>query len=196
MSDHQALVEALLMKSILGQDLVDTKFHLFSGRSPLSSKTSQLQALSANDVVLTARSEFFAERELSFAYEGGELAYDQSRQYCPERGRTTLRLLISTMAQCSRMAWHLTIMDTLLTAILKMMKMMMKLVKRRSAIKLPPPPIVRGYKMISDARSDVSCKEKPVNQMKMTMIHLSWRVVGVKLIQQSVIPFQPVQHKQ
>ncbi|KAG2087725.1 hypothetical protein BD769DRAFT_1529732 [Suillus cothurnatus] len=78
MSDHQALVEALLMKSILGQDLVDTKFHLFSGRSPLSRKTSQLQALSANDVVLTARSEFFAERELSFAYEGGELAYDQS----------------------------------------------------------------------------------------------------------------------
>ncbi|KAG2117654.1 hypothetical protein BD769DRAFT_1777983 [Suillus cothurnatus] len=61
MSDHQALVEALLMKSILGQDLVDTKFHLYSGRSPLSRKTSQLQALSANDVVLTARSEFFAE---------------------------------------------------------------------------------------------------------------------------------------
>jgi hypothetical protein len=78
MSDHQALVEALLMKSILGQDLVDTKFHLFSGRSPLSSKTSQLQALSANDVVLTARSEFFAECKLSFAHEGGELAYDQS----------------------------------------------------------------------------------------------------------------------
>jgi hypothetical protein len=61
MSDHQALVEALLMKSILGQDLVDTKFHLYSARLPLSRKTSQLQALSANDVVLTARSEFFAE---------------------------------------------------------------------------------------------------------------------------------------
>jgi hypothetical protein len=193
MSDHQALVEALLMKSILGQDLVDTKFHLFSGRSPLSSKTSQLQALSANDVVLTARSEFFAECKLSFAHEGGELAYDQSCQYCPERGRPTLRLLISTVAQCSRMARHLMIMDMLLTAILKMM---MKLVKRRSAIKLPPPPIVRGYKMISDAHSDVSCKEKQVNQMKMTTIHLSWRVVGVKLIQQSVIPFQPAHHKQ
>ncbi|KAG2087726.1 hypothetical protein BD769DRAFT_1529736, partial [Suillus cothurnatus] len=47
------------------------------------------------------------------------------------------------MAQCSRMARHLTIMDTLPTAILKMMKMMKKLVKRRSAIKLPPPLIVR-----------------------------------------------------
>ncbi|KAG2028486.1 hypothetical protein BDR03DRAFT_1078038, partial [Suillus americanus] len=61
MSDRQALVEALLMKSILGQDLVDTKFHLFSGRSAHSRKVSRLQALSANDVVLTARSDFFAE---------------------------------------------------------------------------------------------------------------------------------------
>ncbi|KAG1882433.1 hypothetical protein F4604DRAFT_1744055, partial [Suillus subluteus] len=61
MSDHQALVDALLMKSILGQELVDTKFHLFSGRSAHSRKVSQLQALSANDVVLTARSDFLAE---------------------------------------------------------------------------------------------------------------------------------------
>ncbi|KAG1722910.1 hypothetical protein EDB19DRAFT_1765883, partial [Suillus lakei] len=60
-SDHQALVEALLMKSILGQELIDTKFHLFSGRSAHSRKVTRLQALSANDVVLTARSEFFAE---------------------------------------------------------------------------------------------------------------------------------------
>jgi hypothetical protein len=69
------------------------------------------------------------------------------------------------------------IKETLPTAILKMMKMM-KLVKRRSAIKLPPLPI-----------------ERQVNQMKMMMIHLSWRVVGVKLIQQSMIPFQPAHHK-
>ncbi|KAG1882435.1 hypothetical protein F4604DRAFT_1744063, partial [Suillus subluteus] len=61
MSDHQAIVEVLLMKSILGQELVDTKFHLFSGRSAHSRKVSQLQALSANDVVLTARSDFLAE---------------------------------------------------------------------------------------------------------------------------------------
>ncbi|KAG1896542.1 uncharacterized protein F5891DRAFT_1175124 [Suillus fuscotomentosus] len=32
MSNHQALVETLLMKSILGQELVNTKFHMFSGR--------------------------------------------------------------------------------------------------------------------------------------------------------------------
>ncbi|KAG1818191.1 uncharacterized protein BJ212DRAFT_1480008 [Suillus subaureus] len=78
MSDHQALVEALLMKSILGQGLVDTKFHLFSGCSAHSRKVSQVQALSANDVVLTARSDFFAERKLFFTCEGGELAYDLS----------------------------------------------------------------------------------------------------------------------
>jgi hypothetical protein len=78
MSDHQALVEALLMKSILGQELVDTKFHLFSGRSAHSRKVSRLQALSGNDVVLAARSDFFAQRRLSFAHEGGELAYNQS----------------------------------------------------------------------------------------------------------------------
>ncbi|KAG2037930.1 hypothetical protein BDR03DRAFT_981933 [Suillus americanus] len=61
MSDHQALVEALLMKSILGQELIDTKFHLFSSRPPHPRKVSQLQALSANDVVLTARSVFLGE---------------------------------------------------------------------------------------------------------------------------------------
>ncbi|KAG2054174.1 hypothetical protein BDR06DRAFT_955787 [Suillus hirtellus] len=61
MSNHQALVEVLLMKSILGQQLVDTKFHVFSGRSAHSRKVIRLQALSANDIVLTAHSEFFAE---------------------------------------------------------------------------------------------------------------------------------------
>lgn len=61
MSNHQALVEALLMKSLLGYELVDTKFHLFSGRSAHPRKVTRLQALSANDIVLTARSEFFAE---------------------------------------------------------------------------------------------------------------------------------------
>lgn len=61
MSDYQALVEALLMKSILGQELVDTKFHLFSARSVHSRKVSRPQALSGNDVVLAARSDFFAE---------------------------------------------------------------------------------------------------------------------------------------
>jgi hypothetical protein len=64
MSNHQALVEALLMKSILGQELVDTKFHIFSGRSAHLRKVTQLQVLSANDVVLTARSDFFAECKL------------------------------------------------------------------------------------------------------------------------------------
>lgn len=49
------------MKSILGQELVDTKFHLFSGRSAHSRKVSRLQALSGNDVVLAARSDFFAQ---------------------------------------------------------------------------------------------------------------------------------------
>ncbi|KAG2102869.1 uncharacterized protein F5147DRAFT_654944 [Suillus discolor] len=33
MSNHEALVKALLMKLILGQELVDTKFHIFSSRS-------------------------------------------------------------------------------------------------------------------------------------------------------------------
>ncbi|KAG0706116.1 hypothetical protein DFH29DRAFT_996270 [Suillus ampliporus] len=61
MSTHQALVEALLMKSILGQELVDTKFHLFSGRSANPRKVTRLQALSANDIVLAAHSDFFAE---------------------------------------------------------------------------------------------------------------------------------------
>lgn len=61
MSDHQALVEALLMKSILGQELIDTKFHLFSSRPSHPRKVSQLQSLSANDVVLTARSDFLGE---------------------------------------------------------------------------------------------------------------------------------------
>ncbi|KAG2083484.1 hypothetical protein BD769DRAFT_1724187 [Suillus cothurnatus] len=61
MSNHQALVEALLMKSILGQELVDTKFHIFSGCSAHLLKVVRLQALSANDVVLTACSEFLAE---------------------------------------------------------------------------------------------------------------------------------------
>lgn len=52
------------MKSILGQELVDTKFHIFSGRSAHLRKVTQLQVLSANDVVLTARSDFFAECKL------------------------------------------------------------------------------------------------------------------------------------
>ncbi|OJA15814.1 hypothetical protein AZE42_09162 [Rhizopogon vesiculosus] len=60
MSTPEALVEALLMKSILGEELVDTKFHLFSGRSIPTCNVTRLQALSANDVVLTSRSDFFA----------------------------------------------------------------------------------------------------------------------------------------
>ncbi|KAG2143602.1 hypothetical protein DEU56DRAFT_979293 [Suillus clintonianus] len=61
MTDHRALVEALLMKLLLGQELIDTKFHLFSGRSAHQRRVTRLQALSANDVVLTARCNFFAE---------------------------------------------------------------------------------------------------------------------------------------
>ncbi|KAG1899616.1 uncharacterized protein F5891DRAFT_1189426 [Suillus fuscotomentosus] len=61
MSNHQAPVEALLMKSILGQQLVDTKLHTFSSRSAHPRKVIRPQALFANDVVLIARSEFFAE---------------------------------------------------------------------------------------------------------------------------------------
>ncbi|OAX33214.1 hypothetical protein K503DRAFT_804550 [Rhizopogon vinicolor AM-OR11-026] len=61
MSTPKALVEALLMKSILGEELIDTKFHLFSGRSIPTRSVTRLQALSVNDVVLASRSDFFAE---------------------------------------------------------------------------------------------------------------------------------------
>ena len=70
MSTPQALVETLLMKSILGQELTDTKFHFFSGRSVHTRQLTRLQALWANDVVLTSRSEFFAECKLAFHMAG------------------------------------------------------------------------------------------------------------------------------
>ncbi|KAG1846633.1 hypothetical protein F4604DRAFT_1936298 [Suillus subluteus] len=80
MSNHQALVEALsVMKSILDQELMDMKFHIFSGCSAHLRKVLQLQALSANDVVLTLHSDFF----------------------CRMMGITTTNLSTSMMAQRS-----------------------------------------------------------------------------------------------
>jgi hypothetical protein len=77
MSTPQALVEALLMKSILGEELIDTKFHLFSGRSAHTGKVTRIQALAANDVILTSRSQFFDECKLGFAYYGDDLTHQE-----------------------------------------------------------------------------------------------------------------------
>ncbi|KAF8554150.1 hypothetical protein OG21DRAFT_1484930 [Imleria badia] len=61
MSDHskQARIEELLRKSLLGDELVNTQFHLFSARSPPSRRVLKPRVLCANNVLLAKSSKYF-----------------------------------------------------------------------------------------------------------------------------------------
>ncbi|KIJ57947.1 hypothetical protein HYDPIDRAFT_34652 [Hydnomerulius pinastri MD-312] len=56
---EQAPVELLLRKSLLGEELINTQFHLFSSRSKSSGKVSKPRTLCANNVLLTESAKYF-----------------------------------------------------------------------------------------------------------------------------------------
>ena len=56
-------VEELLRKSLLGEELVNTQFLLFSARSPSSSRVMKPRVLCANNTLLAKSSKYFLDRE-------------------------------------------------------------------------------------------------------------------------------------
>ncbi|KIJ07649.1 hypothetical protein PAXINDRAFT_158360, partial [Paxillus involutus ATCC 200175] len=61
MSDasKQERIEELIRKSLLGEELINTQFHLFSARSRSSGRVAKPRVLCANNVLLTKSSEYF-----------------------------------------------------------------------------------------------------------------------------------------
>ena len=59
----QERIEALLRKSLLGEELINTQFHLFSGRSLPSGRVLKPRVLCANNLLLAKRSTFFLDCE-------------------------------------------------------------------------------------------------------------------------------------
>lgn len=57
------LAEELVRKSLLGEELVNTQFHLFSARSSLSGQVMKPRVLCANNDLLAKSSKYFLDRE-------------------------------------------------------------------------------------------------------------------------------------
>ncbi|KAF8124559.1 hypothetical protein EV363DRAFT_1435290 [Boletus edulis] len=55
----QARIEEFMRKRLLGEELIDTQFHLFSARSPLAGRVLKPRALCANNVLLAKSSKYF-----------------------------------------------------------------------------------------------------------------------------------------
>ena len=64
MSDpgKQERIEGLLRKSLLGEELVNTQFHLFSARSSPSGRVLKPRVLCANNALLAQSSKYFIDR--------------------------------------------------------------------------------------------------------------------------------------
>ncbi|KAI9452035.1 hypothetical protein HD554DRAFT_2200073 [Boletus coccyginus] len=60
-SSKQDHIEEFLRKSLLGEELVNTQFHLFSARSVSSSRLTKPRVLCANNVLLAKSSKYFLE---------------------------------------------------------------------------------------------------------------------------------------
>ena len=58
-----AQLDALVLKSLLGEDVVDIKFHLFSSRSKRKRRVFRPRALHANSKLLSENSTFLADCE-------------------------------------------------------------------------------------------------------------------------------------
>ncbi|KAG8217017.1 hypothetical protein J3R82DRAFT_7333 [Butyriboletus roseoflavus] len=65
MSDpsKQERIEEFMRKSLLGEELVNTQFHLFSARSSASGRVLKPRVLCANNVLLAKSSKYFLDRE-------------------------------------------------------------------------------------------------------------------------------------
>ena len=64
-STKQERIEEFLRKSLLGEELVNTQFHLFSARSS-SGRVVKPRALCANNVLLAKSSKYFLDRKYYF----------------------------------------------------------------------------------------------------------------------------------
>lgn len=63
MADKFSQVDALLLKSLLGEDIIDIKFYIFSSRSKLKGKLVRPRILHANTKILSESSSRFSDRE-------------------------------------------------------------------------------------------------------------------------------------
>ena len=70
--DKQERIEELLRKSLLGEELINTQFHLFSARSLPSGRVLKPRVLCANNVLLAKSSRYFLDCT-SFLYKGRTL---------------------------------------------------------------------------------------------------------------------------
>ena len=62
-SGKQERIEDFLRKSLLGEELVNTQFHLFSARSLPSGRVLKPRVLCANNVLLAKSSKYFLDRK-------------------------------------------------------------------------------------------------------------------------------------
>ena len=62
----QRRIEELLRKSLLGEELVNTQFHLFSARSVPSGRVVKPRVLCAYNVLLAKDSKYFLDRACCF----------------------------------------------------------------------------------------------------------------------------------
>ena len=62
----QERIEEFLRKSLLGEELVNTQFHLFSARSAPSGRVVKPRVLCANNVLLAKSSKYFLDRACCF----------------------------------------------------------------------------------------------------------------------------------
>ena len=61
-----ACKDEFLRKSLLGEELINTQFHLFSARSSPSGRVTKPRILCANNVLLVKSSKYFSDREWLF----------------------------------------------------------------------------------------------------------------------------------
>ena len=61
-SSKQERIEEFLRKSLLGEEVINTQFHLFSARSVPSSRLTNPRVLCANNVLLAKHSKYFLDR--------------------------------------------------------------------------------------------------------------------------------------
>ena len=79
-SATQERIEEFLRKSLLGEELVNTQFHLFSARSLSSGRVVKPRVLCANNVLLAKSSKYFLDCECCF-YKMTIIAFTSDHQY-------------------------------------------------------------------------------------------------------------------
>ena len=61
--DKQGRIEEFLRKSLLGEEIINTQFHLFSARSSTSDRVVKPRVLCANNILLAKSSKYFLDRK-------------------------------------------------------------------------------------------------------------------------------------